>query len=587
VARPFPTYTSNCIVPTYVFENPDGSLGRTGGVGGGGPSVCELAYLQGLDPVTDAPYVDLLHGGVPAPTYDQIFNNLSYHPGYPGWDPTIDYGNNNGEGFAKQLGGNELPNAPALTATITADYTFPLGNEWLATLHTDLHWQSESWWRVFNDDEFDKLDEYFTMNLAAIFTNEEAGWNVMAYIKNVTDKTAITGAFLNSDDTGLTTNVFLTEPRLYGLRVTKNFTGGSLLGTFGERHDGPYPFTLELGGQAQRTDASNIVMTPSYANAFAAPLDIFDDVQNTDLDWGDAREVKLTWRPSGGVWALSAELRRGNTNGVAEGQAQYSLAPVCLIGGDLQSLCDVPLFDRVIHYSAINNADATAVDGESYQVAGLAIHRDVPFGGLSQSSFGLGLRQVKLESATSADFRGIPDWVITPNSFPDLISPGGPVKHTLYNIDLMAERQFEGFGPTVSWDAAYTLIPLDAGRIDLAWSADGGVAFGQRKTSITGSQLARTFEFATAAPIIAPGGYMPLTGTTVGPPIAIERSEDVTVPTFAASLGLAYKIDRFSIDAGYRWERYFNAIDGGYDTAKDADRTIDGPYFKIAVGFGG
>jgi iron complex outermembrane recepter protein len=39
----------------------------------------------------------------------------------------------------------------------------------------------------------------------------------------VFDATAITGDFLNSDDSGLTTNVFLTDPRLYGVRVTKNF----------------------------------------------------------------------------------------------------------------------------------------------------------------------------------------------------------------------------------------------------------------------------------------------------------------------------------------------------------------------------
>jgi len=31
------------------------------------------------------------------------------------------------------------------------------------------------------------------------------------------------GAFLNSDDTGLTTNVFLTDPKLIGIRVTKNW----------------------------------------------------------------------------------------------------------------------------------------------------------------------------------------------------------------------------------------------------------------------------------------------------------------------------------------------------------------------------
>jgi hypothetical protein len=45
----------------------------------------------------------------------------------------------------------------------------------------------------------------------------------MAYVKNVLDTTAITGAFLNSDDTALTTNVFTTDPRLFGIRVTKNW----------------------------------------------------------------------------------------------------------------------------------------------------------------------------------------------------------------------------------------------------------------------------------------------------------------------------------------------------------------------------
>ena len=41
------------------------------------------------------------------------------------------------------------------------------------------------------------------------------------------------------------------------------------------------------------------------------------------------------------------------------------------------------------------------------------------------------------------------------------------------------------------------------------------------------------------------------------------------------------------LSAGYRWERYFDVIDGGIAERKSYDRTIDGPYFKIAVGFGG
>ena len=70
-------------------------------------------------------------------------------------------------------------------------------------------------------------------------------------------------------------------------------------------------------------------------------------------------------------------------------------------------------------------------------------------------------------------------------------------------------------------------------------------------------------------------------------PVVRNRSKSVTVPTANLSLGLAYEVDRFKIDAGYRWERYFDAIDGGDRERKSFDRTIDGPYFKIAVGFGG
>jgi len=44
----------------------------------------------------------------------------------------------------------------------------------------------------------------------------------MAHVKNMLGTTAITGVFLNSDDSGLTTNIFTTDPRLFGIRITKN-----------------------------------------------------------------------------------------------------------------------------------------------------------------------------------------------------------------------------------------------------------------------------------------------------------------------------------------------------------------------------
>jgi len=129
---------------------------------------------------------------------------------------------NNGEGFDKNLAGNRLPNAPPFTVSFGAQYTLPLSSEWAGTLRGDYYWQDYSWARVFNDNPYDRLRGYTNVNLTLIFTNQN-GWQVMLYDKNVYDTTAITGTFLNSDDTALTTNVFVTDPKLIGIRVTKNW----------------------------------------------------------------------------------------------------------------------------------------------------------------------------------------------------------------------------------------------------------------------------------------------------------------------------------------------------------------------------
>ncbi|HEV2561547.1 MAG TPA: TonB-dependent receptor [Rhizomicrobium sp.] len=225
VVKPFPTQASNCIFPAYVVQT---LLVLQQGIqndAGAGSFSCTVAYNLHLDPVTEEPYQ------IPTPTignFDGSYNcGLGGCPpypipsNYPGFDPTQP-GINNGEGFAKNLGGNQLPNAPHFTTSLSAEYTMPVSEDWAATLHSDFYWQSQSYARVFNDRPYDKIRGYSNVNLALILTSA-SGWQVIGYLKNVFDTTAITGDFLNSDDTGLTTNVFLTDPRLYGVRVTKNF----------------------------------------------------------------------------------------------------------------------------------------------------------------------------------------------------------------------------------------------------------------------------------------------------------------------------------------------------------------------------
>ncbi len=229
VVKPFVTQASNCVLPIYVVAE----LLATYEQSGYSPvlgEACTRSYISGVDPATGNTYVA-------NPTVGLEGQTLS---GYPGFDPLAgtaghpytgqntfngrDYGAvpNNGEGFAKDLSGNELPNAPPFTLSAGAQYSMPLTTDWAGTARIDYYWQDYSWARVFNDSPYDRLRGYTNLNLTLIFTSQN-GWQVMLYDKNVFNTTAITGDFLNSDDSGLTTNVFLTDPKLIGIRVTKNW----------------------------------------------------------------------------------------------------------------------------------------------------------------------------------------------------------------------------------------------------------------------------------------------------------------------------------------------------------------------------
>ena len=591
VIRPFPTYPSNCVLPLYLFNRGDGSnqtFLRYPLFVSGNEGPCEFAYSYGVDPATMLPYVPnptltaFSFGSTPEPmaTYFERYYN------YPGFDPNHDYGNNHGEGFFTPLGGHELPNAPHFTATVTADYTIPLPQNWLMTLHGDFYYQSEAWTRVFNMPGYDKLKAYNNVNFAAIFTDEDAGWKVMAYVKNVLDRDSITGAFLNSDDSGLTTNVFLNEPRLYGLRVTKEWNGGPWWTGANPNNMGPYPLTVEISGQVQRQDAPYASVAPAFVSSFSQTLDPTAP-QHRDLDWGDGRQVRIIYKPEAASWSVSASLRYGKANGTvplihreeAAGPAQCVFAP----DGPNGYQCDPNgPFAYAVFKTGVNWSDSFAGEREKHFLADFSVGKDVGLGvlGESHSTVSAGLRYARLESTTSADMNGIPDWYIHQAWIKY------PSHRHQYSADLTANREFKGAGPTLSWEAAQHLLgSAETGHVDLDWSVGGGVLFGKQKTSVTGTYQSG---YASGKYSLQVGSFANLLPPLTPQPLGVApRSKSVSVPVLDLSLGLSYEIQRIKVGAGYRWERYYNAIDGGYAEHKSYDRTFDGPYFKIAVGFGG
>ncbi|AMG75126.1 TonB-dependent receptor [Sphingopyxis granuli] len=218
VLRPWLQAPSNCVAPRVLVEK----------VLAGNPIFHELAlpaFCPGSNRIGD--YNPAISGGLP---YDLLFG-FTYDPFAPYNPETVglniaDGGSgapNMGRGFAADLSGNELPNSPRLTFNIGAQYTFFIeGGDWELTFRGDYYRQSKSYARIYNT-AYDRLKAWDNANLAMTLTRPESGFAMQLYVKNLFDKAPITDFFTNSDDTGLSANVFTLDPRIVGLSVSKKF----------------------------------------------------------------------------------------------------------------------------------------------------------------------------------------------------------------------------------------------------------------------------------------------------------------------------------------------------------------------------
>ncbi|WP_123170807.1 TonB-dependent receptor [Caulobacter flavus] len=126
------------------------------------------------------------------------------------------------DGRAADLSGNELPNSPHWTLSLGAQYSWDLPAGWGATLRGDYYRQSEQYARIYNT-EYDRLKSWENVNLTLKIEKPELGLSIDAYVKNLLNKTPITDAYTTDDTSGLFTNVYTLEPRLYGVSLTKTW----------------------------------------------------------------------------------------------------------------------------------------------------------------------------------------------------------------------------------------------------------------------------------------------------------------------------------------------------------------------------
>ncbi len=150
-------------------------------------------------------------------TFEQVLNAQGFSTN----DPT---GSQNGShsGAFVNLSGNRLQNTPSLTVSIGAQYTFDVGGDYTLVPRVDYYWQSDMFGRIFNDPS-DKIKAWGVGNAQITLNAPDSRWYVTGWIKNFLDKNNYTGEYLTSSTSGLYTNMFLGDPRTYGVTAGVHF----------------------------------------------------------------------------------------------------------------------------------------------------------------------------------------------------------------------------------------------------------------------------------------------------------------------------------------------------------------------------
>ena len=595
VVKPYPTQASNCILPTYVV----GALlqevnygPNTGQADVFLAQACGVAYNLGEDPLTHMAYT-------PNPTMggnDSVDGQPDQPPplGYIGFNPFA--APNNGEGFSKNLSGHQLPNAPPFTVSLGAQYTIPVMDDWAATLRSDFYWQADSWARIFNDNPYDRLRGYTNVNLALILTSDD-GWQVMGYIKNIFNTTAITGDFLNSDDSQLTTNVFLTDPRLYGIRVTKNFgegdTGaigaveGWIANLFADADKRKPTLWIEFGGDvAAQTGGGEPYVPPFLAdnlNSTAFRPTLPQRIQGPQTYTYD-KEATLTFEPEGTDWQLSASIRYGRAarfrNVTEEGPGERL---------PFDSLSFSSSGIHIVHGYATptktNFSVTQAKSSQSHTIIDFLAGKDVGMGvlgGAGESTVGVGVRIAQIYSKSSSAIHARPDinhYNIAPPYLKSYFhSPNLYIAATRFHTYAgfgAVKRKFQGIGPEINWKNALPIMgDRDAATIAVDWGVNAGLLFGRRKVSGEHHESGHYFNYK----------YRNFNYYT-NPPVRFSRSKQVVVPNIGGFAGISVNYLNAKVRFGYRGDFFFNAMDTGWDREKSATVGFFGPYAKVSIGF--
>ena len=124
-----------------------------------------------------------------------------------------------GNGLARDLHGNQLPQVPVGQLGVGAQYTWKVGTGYTVVPRVDYYWQSAMQSRLWNDANVDRIGSWDVMNAQIQLNAPDNKWYAQIFAKNLFDKRNPTGVYLTDPTSALFTNVFAEDPRIIGVSL--------------------------------------------------------------------------------------------------------------------------------------------------------------------------------------------------------------------------------------------------------------------------------------------------------------------------------------------------------------------------------
>jgi iron complex outermembrane receptor protein len=142
--------------------------------------------------------------GLMDPKYTDFVNVDVRHPGAP-----------------VNVRGNQLSNTSKTQLFVGAEYALPIVG-YRATARVDYAWRSKVFFTEFNSADA-MQDAYGLLNFAFTVKPNAGHWKVFGWVKNATNKAAITSMSIASPVLGAARQVTYTPPRMYGIGAQLDF----------------------------------------------------------------------------------------------------------------------------------------------------------------------------------------------------------------------------------------------------------------------------------------------------------------------------------------------------------------------------